>query len=37
VAALAELAQAGTIDAAAVAEAIAKYDLDPDAPLPTTV
>jgi pyruvate dehydrogenase E1 component len=37
VAALAELAQAGTIDAAVVAEAIAKYDLDPDAPLPTTV
>jgi pyruvate dehydrogenase E1 component len=37
VAALAELAQAGTIDAAVVAEAIAKYDLDADAPLPTTV
>jgi len=37
VAALTELAQAGTIDAAVVREAIAKYDLDPDAPLPTTV
>jgi pyruvate dehydrogenase E1 component len=37
VAALTELAQAGTIDAAVVGEAIAKYDLDPDAPLPTTV
>jgi pyruvate dehydrogenase E1 component len=37
VAALAELAQTGAVDAAVVAEAIAKYDLDPDAPLPTTV
>ncbi len=37
VAALRELADAGTIDAGVVAEAIARYELDPDAPLPTTV
>ncbi|MFZ0041679.1 MAG: pyruvate dehydrogenase (acetyl-transferring), homodimeric type, partial [Solirubrobacteraceae bacterium] len=37
VAALRELAEAGTIDAKVVAEAIAKYELDPETPQPTTV
>ena len=37
VAALSELADQGTIDRDAVAEAIAKYEIDPEAPLPTTV
>jgi pyruvate dehydrogenase E1 component len=37
VAALKELADAGTIDRKVVAEAIAKYEIDTDAPLPTTV
>jgi pyruvate dehydrogenase E1 component len=37
VAALKELADAGTVDRKLVAEAIAKYDIDADAPLPTTV
>ncbi len=37
VAALRELAAEGTIDAAAVAEAIAKYEIDPEAPMPTNV
>jgi pyruvate dehydrogenase E1 component len=37
VAALKELADAGDMDRAAVSEAIAKYELDPDAPMPTTV
>jgi pyruvate dehydrogenase E1 component len=37
VAALKELADAGTIDAARVREAIDRYEIDPDAPMPTTV
>ena len=37
VAALRELAEAGTIDAKVVAEAIEKYGIDTDAPMPTTV
>jgi pyruvate dehydrogenase E1 component len=37
VAALAELAAEGTIDAKVVTEAIAKYEIDTDAPMPTTV
>ncbi|MGI8716162.1 MAG: pyruvate dehydrogenase (acetyl-transferring), homodimeric type [Solirubrobacteraceae bacterium] len=37
VAALTELAQAGTIDRQLVAEAIAKYEIAVDAPMPTTV
>jgi pyruvate dehydrogenase E1 component len=37
VAALAELAAEGTIDVKVVTEAIAKYDIDVDAPMPTTV
>jgi pyruvate dehydrogenase E1 component len=37
VAALKELADEGEIPAKKVAEAIAKYELDPDAPMPTTV
>ncbi|HEY2769036.1 MAG TPA: pyruvate dehydrogenase (acetyl-transferring), homodimeric type [Solirubrobacteraceae bacterium] len=37
VAALKELADAGKIDAARVREAIERYEIDPDAPLPTTV
>jgi pyruvate dehydrogenase E1 component len=37
VAALTELAAEGAIDAKVVAEAIAKYDIDVDAPMPTTV
>jgi pyruvate dehydrogenase E1 component len=37
VAALSELADQGTIDRDAVAQAIAKYEIDPEAPLPTTV
>jgi pyruvate dehydrogenase E1 component len=37
VAALKELAEAGEIDAARVREAIDRYEIDPDAPLPTTV
>jgi pyruvate dehydrogenase E1 component len=37
VAALSELAAAGTIDAKVVAEAIATYEIDADAPMPTTV
>jgi pyruvate dehydrogenase E1 component len=37
VAALKELADAGTVDASLVSEAIVKYELDPDAPMPTTV
>ena len=35
VAALKELAGAGTIDPARVQEAIERYELDPDAPIPT--
>jgi pyruvate dehydrogenase E1 component len=37
VAALKELADSGEIAAERVAEAISKYELDPDAPMPTTV
>ena len=37
VAALKELADAGAIDAARVQEAIERYEIDPDAPMPTTV
>jgi pyruvate dehydrogenase E1 component len=37
VAALKELADAGTIKASVVADAIAKYELDADAPMPTSV
>jgi pyruvate dehydrogenase E1 component len=37
VAALSELADQGTIDRDAVTQAIAKYEIDPEAPLPTTV
>jgi pyruvate dehydrogenase E1 component len=37
VAALSELAAAGMVDAKLVAKAIAKYEIDADAPLPTTV
>jgi pyruvate dehydrogenase E1 component len=37
VAALKELADAGTVDRKLVAQAIAKYKIDADAPLPTTV
>ena len=37
VAALRELADDGTIDGSVVAEAIAKYEIDPEAPMPTTV
>ena len=37
VAALRELAEAGTIDPKVVADAIAKYELDPETPQPTTV
>jgi pyruvate dehydrogenase E1 component len=37
VAALSELAAEGTIDAGIVAEAIAKYEIDAEAPMPTTV
>jgi len=37
VAALSELAAEGAIDAKVVAEAIAKYDIDVEAPMPTTV
>ncbi len=37
VAALAELAAEGTIDASVVADAIAKYDIDVNAPMPTTI
>jgi pyruvate dehydrogenase E1 component len=37
VAALKELADQGTIERKLVAKAIAKYEIDPDAPLPTTV
>ncbi len=37
VAALRELAQEGTIDHQLVADAIAKYEIDPEAPMPTTV
>jgi pyruvate dehydrogenase E1 component len=37
VAALAELAAEGAIDAKLVAKAIAKYDIDVEAPMPTTV
>jgi pyruvate dehydrogenase E1 component len=37
VAALKELADSGEIPAKRVAEAISKYELDPDAPMPTTV
>ncbi len=37
VAALKELADAGAVPAERVAEAIATFDIDPDAPLPTTV
>jgi pyruvate dehydrogenase E1 component len=37
VAALKELADAGAVPAGRVAEAIKKFDIDPDAPLPTTV
>jgi pyruvate dehydrogenase E1 component len=37
VAALKALADEGVIDAARVREAIERYDIDPDAPMPTTV
>jgi pyruvate dehydrogenase E1 component len=37
VAALSELAAEGAIDASVVAEAIAKYEIDVEAPMPTTV
>jgi pyruvate dehydrogenase E1 component len=37
VAALRELAEEGTIEASVVAEAIAKYEIDADAPVPTSV
>jgi pyruvate dehydrogenase E1 component len=37
VAALKELADAGDVDPARVQEAIERYELDPDAPMPTTV
>ena len=37
VAALTELADRGQIDRKLVAEAIAKYDIDTEAPMPTTV
>jgi pyruvate dehydrogenase E1 component len=37
VAALAELAAAGTVDRDVVAQAIAKYEIDAEAPMPTTV
>jgi pyruvate dehydrogenase E1 component len=37
VAALAELAADGAIDRQLVADAIAKYEIDPEAPMPTTV
>ena len=37
VAALTELAAQGEIDRAVVAEAIEKYEIDADAPMPTTV
>jgi pyruvate dehydrogenase E1 component len=37
VAALKELADAGSVDAATVADAIKRYSIDPDAPMPTTV
>ncbi len=37
VAALRELAQEGTIKPSVVADAIAKFEIDPDAPMPTTV
>jgi pyruvate dehydrogenase E1 component len=37
VAALSELAGSGAIDRARVQEAIERYEIDPDAPMPTTV
>jgi pyruvate dehydrogenase E1 component len=37
VAALSELADQGTIDRDVVTQAIAKYEIDPEAPMPTTV
>jgi pyruvate dehydrogenase E1 component len=37
VAALRELAEEGVVDRQLVADAIAKYDIDPEAPMPTTV
>jgi pyruvate dehydrogenase E1 component len=37
VAALHELAEEGAVDRQLVADAIAKYEIDPDAPMPTTV
>jgi pyruvate dehydrogenase E1 component len=37
VAALKELADDGSVDPARVQEAIGRYDIDPDAPMPTTV
>ena len=37
VAALKELADQGAVDRKLVAQAIAKYELDPEAPMPTTV
>jgi pyruvate dehydrogenase E1 component len=37
VAALAELAEEGVVDAARVSEAIKRYEIDPEAPIPTTV
>ncbi len=37
VAALRELAEAGTVDRQVVADAIAKYEIDSEAPMPTTV
>ncbi|MGH2877513.1 MAG: hypothetical protein ACRDLV_14780, partial [Solirubrobacteraceae bacterium] len=37
VAALKELADAGQIERQVVADAIGRFELDPDAPMPTTV
>jgi pyruvate dehydrogenase E1 component len=37
VAALHELAAEGTLDAAQASQAIERYEIDPDAPMPTTV
>jgi pyruvate dehydrogenase E1 component len=37
VAALRELADEGVVDAKRVQEAIDRYEIDPDAPMPTTV
>ena len=37
VAALSELADEGIVDRARVQEAIERYEIDPEAPMPTTV